>query len=55
MIGLETSWICWSDNDGQSWLGNPHDSGTTPINDHIKLATEFGQMKGMGHLQMVIL
>ena len=55
MIGLETSWICWSDNDGQSWLGNPHDSGTTPINDHIKLATHLGQMKGMGHLQMVIL
>ena len=39
MIGLETSWICWSDDDGQSWLGNPHDSGTTPINDHIKLAS----------------
>ena len=39
MQGLETSWICWSDNDGDSWLGNPHDSGTTPINDHIKLAT----------------
>ena len=39
MIGLETSWICWSDDDGQTWQGNPHDSGTTPINDHIKLAT----------------
>ncbi|MAM36787.1 MAG: hypothetical protein CL988_06475, partial [Euryarchaeota archaeon] len=39
MIGLETAWICWSDDDGQTWLGNPHDSGTTPINDHIKLAT----------------
>ena len=39
MIGLETSWICWSDDDGESWLGNPHDSGTTPLNDHIKLAT----------------
>lgn len=39
MMGLETSWICWSDNDGQTWFGNPHDSGTTPINDHIKLAT----------------
>ena len=39
MIGLETSWICWSDNDGETWLGNPHDSGTTPLNDHIKLAT----------------
>ena len=30
MIGLETSWICWSDDDGETWLGNPHDSGTTP-------------------------
>jgi hypothetical protein len=39
MQGLETSWICWSDNDGASWAGNPHNSGTTPINDHIKLAT----------------
>ena len=39
MIGLETSWICWSDDDGESWLGNPHDSGTTPLNDHIKLAS----------------
>ena len=39
MIGLETSWICWSDDDGETWLGNPHDSGTTPLNDHIKLGT----------------
>ena len=39
MQGLETSWICWSDDDGESWVGNAHDSGTTPINDHIKLAT----------------
>ena len=39
MIGLETSWICWSDDDGESWLGNPHDSGTTPLNDHIKLGS----------------
>jgi len=39
MQGLETSWICWSDDDGATWLGNPHDSGTTPVNDHIKLAT----------------
>ena len=44
MIGLETSWICWSDDDGQSWLGNPHDSGTTPINDHIKLLAGLGQV-----------
>ena len=39
MQGLETSWICYSDDDGLTWVGNPHDSGTTPINDHIKLAT----------------
>jgi hypothetical protein len=39
MMGLESTWIGWSDNNGQSWLGNPHDSGTTPLNDHIKLAT----------------
>ena len=39
MIGLETAWICWSDDDGETWLGNPHDSGTTPLNDHIKLAS----------------
>lgn len=38
MQGLETSWICWSDDDGETWSGNPHDSGTTPINDHIKLS-----------------
>jgi hypothetical protein len=39
MMGLESTWIGWSDNDGESWMGNPHDSGTTPLNDHIKLAT----------------
>lgn len=39
MMGLESTWIGWSDNDGQSWLGNPHDSGPIPLNDHIKLAT----------------
>ena len=39
MMGLESSWICWSDNDGETWAGNPHDSGTTPLNAHIKLAT----------------
>ena len=39
MQGLETSWICWRDDDGESWLGNPHDSGTTPLNDHFKLGS----------------
>ena len=48
MQGLETSWICWSDDDGESWLGNPHDSGTTPINDHIKLATGPWTSSGYG-------
>ena len=47
MIGLETSWICWSDDDGETWLGNPHDSGTTPINDHIKLASGLGLIAAM--------
>ena len=54
MIGLETSWICWSDDDGNTWLGNPHDSGTTPINDHIKLAsgpwTNTGPYAALGSL-----
>ena len=31
MMGLESTWIGWSDNDGESWMGNPHDSGTTPL------------------------
>ena len=47
MIGLETSWICWSDDDGQTWMGNPHDSGTTPLNDHIKLASGLGRIPDM--------
>ena len=50
MIGLETSWICWSDDDGETWLGNPHDSGTTPINDHIKLASGPWTTAGYGAL-----
>lgn len=48
MVGLETSWICWSDDDGETWIGNPHDSGTTPINDHIKLATGPWTSSGYG-------
>ncbi len=48
MQGLETSWICWSDDDGETWVGNPHDSGTTPINDHIKLATGPWTSSGYG-------
>ena len=50
MMGLETSWICWSDDDGESWIGNPHDSGTTPINDHIKLATGPWTSSGYGNI-----
>ena len=53
MIGLETSWICWSDDDGETWLGNPHDSGTTPINDHIKLATGPWTSSGYGALGQI--
>ena len=48
MQGLETSWICYSDDDGLTWVGNPHDSGTTPINDHIKLATGPWTSSGYG-------
>ena len=50
MIGLETSWICWSDDDGETWMGNPHDSGTTPLNDHIKLASGPWTSSGYGAL-----
>ena len=39
MGGLITTWIAWSDDDGETWLGNPHDSGPIPLNDHIKLGT----------------
>ena len=46
MQGLETSWICWSDDDGETWVGNQHDSGTTPLNDHIKLGS--GIWTGVG-------
>ncbi len=48
MQGLETSWICWSDDDGETWEGNMHDSGTTPINDHIKLASGPWTSSGYG-------
>jgi len=39
MVDLVTTWICWSDDDGETWLGNPADNGPLPVNDHIKLAT----------------
>ena len=39
MVGLATTWIAWSDNDGDNWIGNPHDSGPVPLNDHIKLGS----------------
>ena len=26
MMGLESTWIGWSDTDGETWMGNPHDS-----------------------------
>ncbi|MGB0464251.1 MAG: hypothetical protein ACPGIG_05290, partial [Candidatus Poseidoniaceae archaeon] len=53
MQGLETSWICWSDDDGETWAGNPHDSGTTPINDHIKLASGPWTSAGYGALGQI--
>ena len=39
MMGLFTTWIGWSDDNGESWLGNPYDSGPIPLNDHIKLGS----------------
>lgn len=39
MVHLATTWICWSDDDGETWVGNPADNGPLPVNDHIKLAT----------------
>lgn len=39
MVSLVGTWICWSDDDGESWVGNPYDQGLLPVNDHIKLAT----------------
>ncbi len=39
MMGLWTTWIGWSDDDGETWAANPHDSGGVPINDHIKLGS----------------
>jgi hypothetical protein len=53
MQGLETAWICWSDDDGETWAGNPHDSGTTPINDHIKLASGPWTSAGYGALGQI--
>jgi hypothetical protein len=38
MMGLWTTWIGWSDDDGETWEANPHDSGA-PVNDHIKLGS----------------
>ena len=37
----------------KTWLGNPHDSGTTPINDHIKLATGPWTSSGYGALGQI--
>ena len=50
MMGLQTTWVGWSDNDGESWAGNPHDSGTTPLNDHIKLGSGPWTDEGYGAL-----
>lgn len=50
MMGLSHTWIGWSDDDGESWLGNPYDSGPTPLNDHIKLGTGPWTDSGYGSL-----
>ena len=50
MMGLATTWIGWSDDDGESWLGNPYDSGPIPLNDHIKLGSGPWTDSGYGGL-----
>ncbi len=50
MVGLLTTWIAWSDDDGVNWLGNPHDSGPIPLNDHIKLGSGPWTDEGYGIL-----
>lgn len=50
MVGLLTTWIAWSDDDGESWIGNPHDSGPVPLNDHIKLGSGPWTSDGYGAL-----
>lgn len=47
MVVLVGTWICWSDDDGETWLGNPYDQGPLPVNDHIKLGT--GPWTGAGY------
>lgn len=39
MVSLLTTWIAFTDDGGDTWIGNPYDSGPTPLNDHIKLGT----------------
>jgi hypothetical protein len=53
MFGTQTTWICWSDDEGQTWMGNPADSGTYPGNDHIKLATGPWTSAGYGQASAV--
>lgn len=50
MVSLVTTWIAWSDDDGETWLGNPFDNGPIPVNDHIKLATGPWTQSGYGQL-----
>lgn len=35
----ECIWMAWSDDDGESWLGNPADCGPIPLADHQKVTT----------------
>ncbi len=48
MVSLVTTWICWSDDDGETWLGNPYDSGPIPVNDHIKVGSGPWTAEGLG-------
>lgn len=36
---LTHTWVAWSDDDGESWLGNPYNQGPLPVVDHIKLGS----------------
>ncbi len=50
MLNLAATWIAWSDDDGESWLGNPYDNGPIPVNDHIKLGSGPWTAAGYGAL-----
>ncbi len=50
MVDLFATWVAWTDDDGESWLGNPFDQGPIPVNDHIKLGSGPWTAAGYGAL-----